>query len=72
MATSPKLLGWSPEAFWRTTAVEFEMALEGLSGKVSGASFISREEVRRIAAEHGVRPSLKSNPKHQVIGASKD
>ncbi|MGZ2438245.1 hypothetical protein ACVJMZ_000395 [Sinorhizobium medicae] len=48
------------------------MALEGLSGKVSGASFISREEVRRIAAEHGVRPSLKSNPKHQVIGASKD
>jgi hypothetical protein len=44
------------------------MALEGLSGKISGASFISREEVRRIAAEHGVRPSLKAHPKAQTIG----
>jgi len=45
------------------------MALEGLSGKLSGAPFISREEVRRAAAAYGVRPSLKTNPNHQVIGA---
>jgi hypothetical protein len=52
--------------------VEFEMALEGLSGKMSSAPFISREEVRRLAAEHGVRPSLKANPNHQIIGAPKE
>ncbi|UTV38633.1 phage tail assembly chaperone [Ensifer adhaerens] len=68
VATSPKLLGWSPEVFWRATAVEFEMALEGLSGKLSGAPFISREEVRRAAAAYGVRPSIKTNPKAQTIG----
>ncbi|MBP1873545.1 hypothetical protein J2Z19_003260 [Ensifer adhaerens] len=69
---SPKLLGWSPEIFWHATAAEFEMALEGLSGKMSSAPFISREEVRRLAAEHGVRPSLKANPNHQVIGVPKE
>ncbi|WP_336171775.1 phage tail assembly chaperone [Ensifer sp. MJa1] len=68
VATSPKLLGWSPEVFWRSTAVEFEMALEGLSGKLGGAPFVSREEVRRAAAAYGVRPSLKANPKHQIKG----
>lgn len=44
------------------------MALEGLSGKLSGAPFISREEVRRAAAAYGVRPSIKTNPKAQTIG----
>jgi hypothetical protein len=63
------MLGWSPETFWKATAAEFEMTLEGLSGNVRGGPFISREEVRRIAAEHGVRPSLKSNPNAKVIGS---
>lgn len=49
------MLGWSPEMFWKATAAEFEMTVEGLSGNVRGGPFISREEVRRIAAEHGVR-----------------
>ncbi|ATE84660.1 tail assembly chaperone [Sinorhizobium phage phi2LM21] len=71
VATSSKLLGWSPEVFWKATAAEFEMALEGLSGKLSGAPFISREEVRRAAAAYGVRPSLKTHPNHQVIGGPK-
>ncbi|RVG29930.1 phage tail assembly chaperone [Sinorhizobium meliloti] len=68
LATNPKMLGWSPETFWNATAAEFEMTVEGLSGNVRGRPFISREEVRRIAAEHGVRPSLKSNPKARTIG----
>ncbi|MDW9823004.1 phage tail assembly chaperone [Sinorhizobium meliloti] len=62
------MLGWSPETFWKATAAEFEMTVEGLSGNGRGGPFISREEVRRIAAEHGVRPSLKSNPNAKAIG----
>ncbi|WP_085032257.1 phage tail assembly chaperone [Ensifer aridi] len=64
------MLGWSPETFWRATAAELEMAMEGLAGNVRGGPFISREEVRRIAAEHGVRPSLKANPNARTIGGN--
>ncbi|RVG87157.1 hypothetical protein CN221_29335 [Sinorhizobium meliloti] len=69
IATNPKMLGWSPEMFWKATAAEFEMTVEGLSGNVRGGPFISREEVRRAAAEHGVRSSLKSNPNARTIGS---
>ncbi|MDX0630275.1 phage tail assembly chaperone [Sinorhizobium medicae] len=68
IATNPKMLGWSPEMFWKATAAEFEMTVEGLAGDVRGGPFISREEVRRAAAEHGSRPSLKTIPKAKMIG----
>ncbi|MDX3929225.1 MAG: hypothetical protein QHC90_25915 [Shinella sp.] len=43
------------------------MALEGLSGKFHSGSFISREEVRRIAAAFGKRRSLKENPNAKLL-----
>ncbi|WP_245423481.1 hypothetical protein [Rhizobium subbaraonis] len=58
--------------FWKSTAVELEMALEGLAGKFGTQPFISREEVRRIAASFGKRRSLKENPAAQVWGESRN
>lgn len=52
--------------------MELEMALEGLGGKFGAQPFISREEVRRIAASFGKRRSLKENPAAQVMGANRN
>lgn len=70
IATSPKLLGWTPPVFWAATMAEFAMALEGLSGDVGQKPFISREEVRRLALAHGKKPSLRTDPRATIMGAS--
>jgi hypothetical protein len=68
IATSPRRLGWAPATFWKATAAELDMAMEGLTENFKAAPFISREEVRRIAAQHGKRRSLREDPRHKVIG----
>ncbi|MBO0142259.1 phage tail assembly chaperone [Agrobacterium sp. Ap1] len=55
-------LGWSPAVFWDATAAEMELVIEGLQGRFSGGANISREEVRRAAAAHGKKPSLRKRP----------
>lgn len=70
IAVSPKGLGWSPATFWSSTAAEFEMGMEGLAGDFKAAPFISREEVRRIAAAYEPRPSIASRPDAVVVGTS--
>jgi hypothetical protein len=70
LAMSPDRLGWTPEVFWKSTAQEFEMATEGLSGRFGSQPAFSREEIRRIAAAHGKRRSLRENPNATILGAS--
>lgn len=70
IATAPDRLGWTPETFWRSTAAEMNMALEGLARNFGGQPVISREEMRRRAAEYGTRPSLRTHPNAQTLGAS--
>jgi hypothetical protein len=56
---SPNRLGWPPDRFWRSTAKEFDMAMEGFAGKFRSVPAISREEVAEIARAFGVRPSIR-------------
>jgi hypothetical protein len=71
IATAPDRLGWTPAVFWAATAAEIEMALEGLHGKFQSQSFISREELRRLAAAHGKKRSLKEDPRATEWGKPK-
>ncbi|WP_421581192.1 phage tail assembly chaperone [Shinella sp. M31] len=70
VAVSPERLAWTPETFWRSTAAEMNMALEGLAGNFGSSPVISRDEIRRLAAEYGERPSLRAHPNATIVGAT--
>jgi len=56
-------LGWAPDVFWSATIAEMQLALEGLQGKFASRPIATREELRRLAAAHGQRKSLKTDPR---------
>ncbi len=43
-------LGWSPEAFWRSTPRELAAALEGAFGRIGGA--VDRPMLERLMAAY--------------------
>ncbi|NVP54457.1 phage tail assembly chaperone [Mycoplana rhizolycopersici] len=65
IATSPSHLGWRPAEFWNATLVEFNLALEGLTGGFQAPTAFSREAVRRIAAASGKSKSIRKLPTNE-------
>lgn len=46
------------------------MALEGLAGNFGSQPIVSRDDMRRLAAEYGERPSLRTHPNATIMGAA--
>ncbi|TPW29826.1 phage tail assembly chaperone [Martelella alba] len=59
IAIGSEKIGWTPATFWAATPAELVMAIDGVTGKASSPSPVSRDRIRAIVAGHGPQKSIR-------------